>query len=459
MEAKYDAIIIGTGIGGTAVGALLAHAGWKILILDKNPIVGGRCTSYEKDGFIVDLGVHLFGLGDRGALGDICRRINLPHAIQWVPIGAPSLMVKDRIERYSRKTMTGMLSANEKNNLERLFEEITSISDHELEKLWYVPLKNWVRQFTEDPLDCAFIERIQSQYFCVPGFEASTTEFIRCFRHVVGSRSSAYPKGGCISIPKAYISAIEKREGKCLLNAKAAEVIVDKGKAVGVRLEKGTQFHAPVIISNADIKSTVSELVGEKWFPGDYVRKINNLVYAYNGISLKVALREKVTDDQLMMYLPYDFERSAKVEAEKMRGILPDKVRGMITSPTNYDPSLAPEGKQLIFFITACPPNQEWAKWEKVMLDSFYTVYPQARNKRLWHCLDTPDLVKAFAGEEGNIIGVAQRADQIHEKRPSVVSPLKGLYFSSAEAGGHGIGAELAADSARELFAALTCPK
>ena len=89
------------------------------------------------------------------------------------------------------------------------------------------------------------------------------------------------------------------------------------------------------------------------------------------------------------------------------------------------------------------------------MLNSFYTVYPEAKGKVLWHRLDTPSLIEAYAGETGNIIGVGQTVDQIHERRPSVVTPLEGLYLSSAEAGGHGIGTELAADSARELFQVL----
>jgi phytoene dehydrogenase-like protein len=365
-------------------------------------------------------------------------------------------MLKDRVMKYSRKNMTASVPDEEKKNLEKLFTEVFLVSDEELEKLWYVPLNDWVSRFTTHPMAQSFIERINGQYFCVRGYEGSTTEFIKCFREVVQARSSAYPVGGCISIPKAYVSAIEKFGGRLMLKAKVVKILVEDGKAVGVRLEDGQEFRAPVIISNADIKLTVLELAGEGFFPKDYVEKIEGLQYAYHALGLKVALAEKITDDQLMMYTPYDQESAVEIEIAKMReGILPERVSGMVTSPTNYDPSLAPEGKQLIFFGTGCPPRQDWGKWEKVLLDSFYAVYPQAKGKVLWYRLDTPDLVNAYAGEDGNIIGVAQTVDQIHERRPSVVSPLEGLYFSSAEAGGHGIGAELAADSARELFHVL----
>ena len=75
MSESYDIIIIGSGIGGAAAGGMLAHAGYKTLVLEKNAFIGGRCTSYQKEGFTVDVGVHLFGVGDKGSLGDICRRI------------------------------------------------------------------------------------------------------------------------------------------------------------------------------------------------------------------------------------------------------------------------------------------------------------------------------------------------------------------------------------------------
>ncbi|GAH79405.1 unnamed protein product, partial [marine sediment metagenome] len=231
------------------------------------------------------------------------------------------------------------------------------------------------------------------------------TEFINCFREVLKARSSAYPVGGCISIPKAYVSAIEKFGGRLMLKSRVVKILVEDQKAVGVKLDDGSEFRAPVIISNGDIKQTVFDLAGEEHFPRDYVEKIAGLTYAYHALGLKVALDEKVTDDQLMMYMPYDYESSIRIEMEKMQGKLPEWVAGMITSPTNYDPSLAPEGRQLIFFGTGCPPKQDWKAWEEIILRSFYKVYPQARGKVLWHRLDTPDLVNTYAGEEGNIIG------------------------------------------------------
>jgi phytoene dehydrogenase-like protein len=52
--SDYDIVIIGSGVGGTAVGALLASKNLNTLLIEKNEIIGGRCSTYEKDGFKID---------------------------------------------------------------------------------------------------------------------------------------------------------------------------------------------------------------------------------------------------------------------------------------------------------------------------------------------------------------------------------------------------------------------
>ncbi len=455
---KYDAIIIGTGIGGSGIGALLAHAGWKILILDKNETFGGRCTTYERNGFNVDLGLHNFCLADKGPLGDICRQVEMPNAIEWVStVGIPVLRFGDEIIKYNRKIFINVLPKEEQENMMALLMQPFDLSDQELDELWYVSLRDWVGRFTKNHRAHTIIESLCCQYFCIPSSVASAAEWIVCFRDIVKYRATAMAMGGNIAVPKAYMSAIEKYGGKVKLKTRVKSVMIEDGAAVGVRIEDGSEFRAPVIISNADIKTTVKDLVGEAHFPKDYTERIRNLIFSDHGLLFKVVLEEEVTEAGGTMYIPDDFSPTLKTTEEMRYGIIPEKVAGAFGfSPILEDASMGPPGKQLFIFFCTAPPNQDWKKWKEALLDQLYRLYPQAKGKVFQSWLETPEFYKARAGAGGSIIGVAQTVDQVHERRPSAVTPIKGLYLSSADVGRYHIGTELAASAAKELFGVLT---
>ena len=470
MNGEKSCIIAGGGIGGTAVGALLAHEGYEVKLFDKNTIIGGRCTTYEHEGFKIDLGVHLFGVGGSGYLGDVCRRIGMLDAIQWVLARDPRPILNycGKRQAYSRDAMSGMVGEGEKerekkrskdSEISRKFwKDCMTMDQKSIEELYYTPLSDLVWRYTTNPMLLMFATTICAQYFVIDPFSASAGEFVRCFQQVTKARSSAYPLGGCISIPEAYVRGIKKYGGEVELNARVKKIIVEDDRAKGIELKDGTTYFSDIIISNADIQNTVINLVGEKYFDAEYVNKIKKLTYSLPVLGIKVALDEKVTDQKLIMYMPASFENASEM-MPKEEGEPPEKFAGMITSPTNFDPNLAPKGKQLIFFGTYGVPGltrKEYERWGEACLNSLIECIPEIEGHVMWYRTDGPDVVDAYAGEGGNVIGVAQTVEQIHERRPSQATPIKGLYIVGAEAGGHGIGTELAANSAMELADAIT---
>ena len=85
--SDYDTVIIGSGVGGTAVGALLASKNLNMLLIEKNEKIGGRCSTYEKNGFKIDVGVHSFARSDKGPLGKVLEMIDMKGAIDWSILG------------------------------------------------------------------------------------------------------------------------------------------------------------------------------------------------------------------------------------------------------------------------------------------------------------------------------------------------------------------------------------
>ena len=67
--------IIGSGIGGAASAALLADRGFAVTLFERNNFAGGKSASYEREGFVCDMGVHMTPRGSNGPLGEVARRV------------------------------------------------------------------------------------------------------------------------------------------------------------------------------------------------------------------------------------------------------------------------------------------------------------------------------------------------------------------------------------------------
>ena len=105
---------------------------------------------------------------------------------------------------------------------------------------------------------------------------------------------------------------MEKFGSSVIMDAPIKKIFIENNKAKGIELKDGTQYFSDIIISNADIQNTVSNLVGEDYFPEDYVKKVDKLKYASHCMAIKVALDEKVTDHKLIMYYPATFKEMMK---------------------------------------------------------------------------------------------------------------------------------------------------
>lgn len=456
MKKYYDAIIVGSGLGGACIGSLLAHAGWKILILEKNNLIGGRCTSFKKDDFLVDLGMHNY-LGNSGPVGEILKQIGTPNAIDWITLpGHAILQYGDRRLPFSRKSMIELVSEGERENMKRLFNDAIQLPAEELNKLWYVPLKEWINTYTKDPMAHLFITNFAAQEMCVGSDVASTAEFLTCFQDVMKNRVMTYPRGGNIAIAEAFTSAAQKYGGEIRINTPVKSIKIENGVAVGVQLQDGSEIFAPVIISNADIKATVQKLVGKEHFSKEYNERIDNLTYSFGATTLKVLLTEKIIEEYMVIYIPDSDHPTYYISKDMERGKVPKWVGAVSFITSNVDPALAPEGRQCISFVVASPTGQDWKKWEEMLLNNFYRVHPEAKNKVLRYWLETADWYDQWAGRDGTIIGVGQTVDQVHDRRPSPISPINGLYYCSADVGKYQIGTALCASAAQEVFKILT---
>lgn len=447
---NYDAIIIGSGIGGTAIGLLLASKNLKIILIEKNSLIGGRCSSYKKEGFKVDVGVHSFARSVKGPLHKILNLTGMEQAIKWETIKSdePRWHYKGNLYQFPRD-LRKLLPSKDFSDVLRLISEATRIRN--TDKLNTTNFKSWLKKFTDNILIHSYFNIISELYFVIPYTQVSTGEFLRCLGSLNKYQSIGYPKGGCISIPLAYTRGIKKYKGIVETGTGVKKIIIENNKVQGVELDNGKSISSNIVISNTGIKQTVNNLVGRKYFGEIFLENIDKLVYSLSAITFKIALKKPLTHHKIIVSFASEDpeERFKKI----INGEVPDEIDFFIPVPSNYDPELAPKGKQLITAGTIVPKEsfqENKDLWIKNSMNTLEKIFPNLSDNLLWYDITTPIDLERMYGKEGSVVGICQNTNQTGNNRPPISLPIKGLYMVGGDAGGWGIGTELAAKSALE---------
>ena len=449
----YDLIIIGGGVGGTAIGAILASKGFKTLLIEKNKFIGGRCSSYEKEGFKIDIGVHTFGRTSRGPHGKILKMIGMENAIDWVLCRnpGPRWFYQGKFWKFPRE-LKELIPHSDFSSLMKLFRDVVKMMKKKnLEEFERKSAKDLLSQYTDNNLVHSFVDIISLLYFVVPYYQTSASEFVRCLSSLSADFSIGYPKGGCESIPLTYAQGIEKFGGNILTGQSVKKIIVENEKVQGIELENGKFISSKIVISNAGIRETINNTVGRKHFMSNYLKKIENLKYSLSALTLKIALKKPITDFKVVT--SFSLHNPEESFSSLINGKVPEEIPLFIPIPSNYDSNLAPKGKQLLIAGTAVPQenfekNRE--KWIENSLKSLETIFPDLSDNLLWYDVSTPKDLDKLGGKEASVIGISQITSQTGNDRPSPELPIEGLYLVGGDAGGWGIGTELAAKSAIE---------
>ena len=473
---RYDAIVIGSGLGGVSCAALLAQGGMKTLLLEKNPRIGGSCSYYEKKGFHVDIGTHMFSRGEKGPIGDVLHRLGCPNAVTFVQtrdiavlrglgldLAVPSqayrwpAFVVDFIRqaRVPLKDIPGIM---------RFFGAIMAMKPREIEALNGVTVETLVRRYTQNPQMISLFGFLLGLYFILPFWEVSAGEAVWCFQNMVRDRRLSYPVGGSVAIPRAIIAAGQRHGLELLTKAAVRVVHAENGAVTGVECADGRDFQAPIVVSTSSLYDSVYTFVGASQFPETYLERVQAIKGSYIAVQAKIALdRPLLTAGCLVGGVDTSGAYSAQGawEIPDYRAMFDELTAGRIPPivplygpvPTNFDPSLGPRGAQLITVCTVAPTSDialEHApqRWLDGMIRAVEEVVPGLREHLMW--IDTLDVsfIENWIGKSGGAaVTSGQTPSQVGIYRPPQRTPLRGYYICGDGAGGRGVGTELAATS------------
>ncbi len=454
---KKKIIIIGAGVGGMACAALLAKAGHEVTVLESHSFLGGRCATLEKDGFVYDFGVHMFSRGDCGPHGDTNRRLD--GDLQWIT-KEPSCRVMGKMEfdfpldirPFSRQVKLALQLGVRPKNLFgawRLFR--TLMSGRSVEANNNVFLEDYIFRFTGDESIHLFITCVSQLYFALSARQASAGEFIWCFSRMFKDAAFGYPKGGARAIPQAFEDALIRYGGTIAYETPVTGIRVENKRVTGVDTARNF-FPADIVISNAGLNRTI-DLAGADRFPEDYVKRAKTLKYANPYVTNTYALDWPVVPYPVVFYMP-DMPAD-KIFSHIENNTAPEDPYLFMPIPSNLDPGLAPPGKQLVIAGTPVAPGADDDVCQQTLDridDRVHKLFPEIKKALIWQEQGTrADTTRITAHPPGGAIGLGQFPGQTGQQRPSLQTPVTGLYLVGADAGSRGIGTELAVGSALNL--------
>lgn len=374
----FDAIVIGSGIGGLVTATQLAAKGAKVLVLESYVIPGGSSGSFERNGYCFDEGASMiFGFGDRGTTNLLTRALEavnvsletIPDPVQ-IHYHLPNdldLQVHRNYERFLQELIQRF--PHEREGIRKFYDECWKVFNclnampllsleeprylmrvffqHPLACLGlvkYLPqnVGDIARQYISDPQLLKFID---IECYCWSVVPAQMTPMINAGmvfsdRHYGGIN---YPKGGVGQIARRLAEGLQNAGSEIRYQARVEKIIVENNRAVGVKLATGEEYRGRRIVSNATRWDTFDKLLGDRQLPQserkwrDRYQKSPSFLSLHLGVEASVlspdtACHHIVVESWDRMEQPY--------------GTI------FVSIPTLLDPDLAPEGYHILHVFT-----------------------------------------------------------------------------------------------------------
>jgi prolycopene isomerase len=375
---SYDVVVIGSGIGGLVTATQLAAKGAKVLVLERYLIPGGSGGYFERGEYRFDVGASMiFGFGDQGTTNLLTRALaavdmkletfadpvqihyHLPDNLELKVHRDYEAFLQELIaifpyeeqgirsfygkcwEVFNYLNSMELLSLEEPRYLTRVFFQ-KPFSCLGLAK--YLPLNvgDLARKLIKDPKLLKFIDMECYLWSVVPADKTPMINAGMVFsdRHYGGIN---YPKGGVGQIAQKLAEGLIQTGGEIKYKARVTEILLEHGKAVGVKLADNTEYRASKIVSNATRWDTFGKLIPPEHTPKKEIKWQQRYQKSPSFLSLHLGVEAKVlppgTDCHHILLESWD-------KMEESEGTI------FVSIPTLLDPSLAPSGHHIIHTFT-----------------------------------------------------------------------------------------------------------
>lgn len=388
-DKPTEVIIVGAGPGGLAAAILLASAGVRVKIFERLPVVGGRTSTIEADGFKFDLGPTFF-LYPR-ILDEVFRaagtslqaevpmvRLDPQYRIQFGKQArldaTPDLArMEQQIAALAPADAAGFRRFIAENRtkldamqpcLESPFSGWKSLLSLRLLKMLPMlhpteSVDTYLKRFFKDErVRLAFC--FQSKYLGMSPFRCPSLFSILSFLEY--EYGVWHPLGGCGAVTVAMARVAQNLGVEIHLAQPVQEILFAGRRAVGVRTETGTH-HADAVVVNADFARAMERLVPDtlrrRWTNARLAKK----KYSCSTFMLYLGLEGRLEQPHHSIHIADDYFRN--LDEIENQHVLSEDPSFYVQNACLTDPSLAPAGHSTLYVLvptTHQHPNVDWSK-------------------------------------------------------------------------------------------------
>jgi len=384
-----EVLIVGAGPGGLASAILLASKGVKVRIIERLPIIGGRTSSIEAEGYKFDLGPTFF-LYPR-VLEEIFRvagaelreevdlvRLDPQYRIQFGAGGemdcTPDVArMKAQIAALSPKDASGFQKFLTENRtklalmepcLETSFDGWRSLINERLLRMLpmlrpHQSLDTYLKRFfSDDRVRLAFC--FQSKYLGMSPFRCPSLFSILSFLEY--EHGVWHPIGGCAAITAAMARVAERLGVEIHLNEPVAEILFKERKAIGVRTNDSV-YKADAVVVNADFARAMEKLVPDRLRRRWTDRKLAKKKYSCSTFMMYLGIEGRYDLPHHNIHISENYERN--LDEIENRHVLSSDPSFYVQNASVTDRTLAPAGHSALYIlapVTHQHPNVDWSK-------------------------------------------------------------------------------------------------
>jgi phytoene dehydrogenase-like protein len=493
VDDQWDVILIGAGQNNFALGTYLGMAGLKTVICESRLENGGRLASEEitMPGYWHNT---LAYFQDNRAVSPVWKELNWAngHHAEFVsPPVVAALLLKDGRSVSHHQSVTGTVAGLEK--FSRKDAEIWRTTYERFRKLireYLIPyyhtrpeqtgaiLQNleaepdgrdfkrlWrltPRQVVDELFESDAVKTLVLSQMAIPrgvGLDYASGG-IEVLKMIAGDEKPELARGGSHSIAQVLQRAYVHNGGQIRAVHHVEKILVDDGRAAGVRLRDGREWKARLaVVSNSDPYATFVEMVGEDYLPRTFIERVKDIKcdefsYFQVHLALKAPVRyalHEANDPSVGQALNVSMgpERAADFEEmwkEIRAGEFPDQACLHAICPTAFDPLQAPKTKHAASVYVPVPYQlrgkrpEDWVKLKNNFMDSVlrtwrrYATNLTDENIEMKVAMDPFYISGRWPNMRRGSVWVARKiATQMGERRPieqiaDYRTPIQGLY-------------------------------